>query len=65
MWKYILFFHVSDKGWERRGGNGKGVVVKFSFGNVCQNIIVPDYERLTSAISIIDFKKKLFHNSLL
>ena len=22
-WKYILFFYVTEKGWERRGGKGE------------------------------------------
>ena len=33
----LFFFHLTENGWIRRGG--KGVVGKFSFRIVCQNII--------------------------
>ena len=39
MWGYILFLHVTDEGWERRGGKGEGGCREISFRIVCQNII--------------------------
>ena len=32
-------FHVSEKGWGRRGGKGEGSCGEFYFRIVCQNII--------------------------
>ena len=35
----VCFCHVSEEGWERRGGKGEGGCGEFSFRVVCQNII--------------------------
>ena len=38
--EYYLFFHVAEEGRVgKKGKKGKGVVGKFSFRIVCQNII--------------------------
>ena len=35
----IFFLHITKEGWLKGGEKGKGVVRKFSFRVVCQNII--------------------------